>query len=79
MPTCEIDLRSLNRMADFTKWGAAISEAIGISHKKYLVAYQKNINDVEIESLRASTVGDILIRFLEITIDTDKKTLTYHC
>ena len=68
----EIDLRSLNRMADFTKWGAAISEAIGISHQKFLVAYQKNINDVEIESLRASTVGDILIRFLEISIDTDK-------
>jgi hypothetical protein len=68
----EIDLRSLNRMADFTKWGAAITEAIGINHQKFLVAYQKNINDVEIESLRASTVGDVLIQFLEITIDTDK-------
>ncbi len=68
----EVDLRSLNRMADFTKWGAAISEAMGIPYQKFLVAYQKNINDVEIESLRASTVGDTLIRFLEITLDRDK-------
>ena len=68
----QLDLKSLNRMADFTKWGAAITEALGIDHRKFLIAYQKNINDVEIESLRSSTIGDLLIQFLELTIDVDE-------
>jgi len=71
----QIELRSLNRMADFTKWGAAITEAMGIDHSKFLVAYQKNINDIEIESLRSSPIGDLLIQFLEITIDKEGETL----
>ena len=70
----QIELNSLNRMADFTKWGAAITEALGIDHNKFLVAYQKNINDVEIESLRSSVVGDVLVQFLEVVIGRDAVT-----
>ena len=70
----QIELNSLNRMADFTKWGCAITEALGIDHNKFLIAYQKNINEVEIESLRSSTVGDVLVRFLELVIGRDTVT-----
>ena len=70
----QIELNSLNRMADFTKWGCAITEALGIDHNKFLIAYQKNINEVEIESLRSSTVGDVLVRFLDVVIGRDSVT-----
>ena len=39
----EIRLDKLNRMADFTRWGAAISEALGYNQQDFLNAYSRNI------------------------------------
>lgn len=61
--TLKID--SLNRMADYTFWGAAITEAMNIHHDKFLIAYNENINQQEIDSIRSNQLGEILLEFLE--------------
>lgn len=53
------------RMADYALWGCAVTEALGIPHERFLVAYRNNILEVEINVIRSSVVGDLLIQYLE--------------
>ena len=39
----QVNIPDLNRMADFTRWGYAIAEALGIDGKEFLKDYKKNI------------------------------------
>ena len=65
---------NLNRMADFTLWGCAITEALGLDHDKFLIAYNENIADQERETIRASKIGPILIEYLETQLNHIDKT-----
>jgi len=60
-----IKLPGLFRMADYTKWGCAIAEALGVGRDEFLKAYGENIARQSIEAVRASPVADVLLRFME--------------
>lgn len=62
-PTINPD--SLFRMADFTVWGCAITEALGLHRDLFLEAYKANIHSLSVEAVRSAPVADVLIRFME--------------
>lgn len=61
----EIELSSLPRMADFTRWGCAIAESIGFTQKDFLSAYFANINLQSDAALDASPVGTAIVGLME--------------
>jgi len=61
----EIKTGKLYRMADFTRWGYAIAETIGIGGEKFLEIYDQNIVKQNKEALEASIIGPILIKLLD--------------
>ncbi len=64
-----LQLARLPRMADFARWGAAASVAIGRTAEEFLDAYRANIgrqNDAAIES---SPIAGALIRFMEYQVE----------
>jgi len=63
----DVEAPSLFRMADFTKWGLAITEAMGEDPEHFIEAYRENIAKQGMEAIRASVVADVLIRFMEVT------------
>lgn len=63
-PTVEFD--GLFRMADFTKWGYAITEAMDLDPQLFIEAYRENIDKQRIEAVRASPIADVLIKFMEL-------------
>lgn len=60
-----ITLNRLPRMADFARWGAAASEALGFGQEAFLTAYRKNIREATGEALEASALGGPVIAFAE--------------
>ncbi len=54
-----------NRMADFTKFGCAVTEAMGINKGYFENAYHDNINTQDEEAVQASPVATWLIDFME--------------
>ncbi len=58
-------LNELPRMADFTRWGCAISEALGYGKEKFLDAYKLNIAAQTEEAIRENPVADALVLFME--------------
>lgn len=69
----ELEVVELNRMADYTLWGAAITEALGIDHEKFLIAYRNNVAAHEEESIRSSVVGEVLVNYLENVLSHSDK------
>lgn len=55
IPTIEI--QELQRMADFTHWGYAIAEAIGISGEYFLEAYLNNQYKTNVESISTNPLA----------------------
>jgi hypothetical protein len=60
-----IKLRELHRMADFVIWGCAISEALGIDKKKFLAAYDANVELHTEEAARSSPVAEVIVKFMD--------------
>ncbi len=52
-------------MADFVKWGCAISEALGIDKKKFLAAYDANVELHTEEAARSSPVAEVVLKFMD--------------
>ena len=55
----------LLRMADFTKWGCAIAEAMGYTQKQFLDAYEAKANEQVEEALFNDFLGNIFYDFIE--------------
>lgn len=60
-----IELKRLPRMADFTIWGCAITEALGIERQKFLDAYGANIGDQHREIIGGNTLAQAVIAFMD--------------
>lgn len=59
-----VKLDQLHRMADFVKWGCAISEALGVDKKKFLAAYDVNVELHTEEAARSSPVAEVILKFI---------------
>jgi hypothetical protein len=60
-----VQLKELHRMADFTRWGYAITEALGRSGKEFLNDYTRDEENRNIEIIEDSPFGQALLIFLE--------------
>jgi len=54
-----------NRMADYTRWGCAICEALGLGPRFFERAYQLNIALQNEEAIKGSAVAEWLIRWFD--------------
>jgi len=61
-----ISLSSYPRMADFTRWGCAITQALGLSNDDFLNAYYSNIDAQSEAAIDASPVGMALVALMEV-------------
>jgi len=55
----------LPRMADFTVWGMAIAEAMGIDARRFLEAYAKNCTQQHDVVIETSPVATAIVRLME--------------
>lgn len=55
----------LERMADFTRWGCAIAEALGYTKEEFLTAYKNNISRQTEMLLNDNIVATAIITFME--------------
>jgi hypothetical protein len=60
-----IRLAELPRMADFARFGEAVSRGAGWPAGTFLSAYQENRKDATVSSLEASALGTLLLRYAE--------------
>lgn len=69
-----IELKQLPRMADFTLWGCAMSEALGIEKAYFLNAYKTNILNAKGDAVKGRIAGQLLIDILEteLPLPTEK-------
>ncbi|MGO0063496.1 hypothetical protein ACTID9_26430 [Brevibacillus fluminis] len=61
-PTLQLD--KLARMADFTRWGYAIAEALGLGGKRFLEAYFSNQNKSNDEAVSAHPVAAAVVALM---------------
>jgi len=59
-----VKLEKSFRMADFTKWGCAVSEAIGYGQEAFLNALEKNRLKLNDEALNENVIATVLIAFM---------------
>ena len=62
-----IKLTGMFRMADFTKYGAAIAEVIGYPQEDFLDAYRRNITAQNEVVLDGHVVGELIFALMEST------------
>lgn len=60
-----VEAPPLERMADFTRWGAAVSEAIGEGVDAFVCAYSSNIGVQTQEAVEGHIVGATLLALME--------------
>jgi hypothetical protein len=60
-----LKLKGLFRMADFTRWGYAIAEALGYGGEAFLEAYRENVANQRYETIKQSVVAYVLLAFME--------------
>lgn len=60
-----VKLASYPRMADFTRWGCAIAEALGHLQTEFLNAYSANVNRQHDEAIEASLVAIVVVKLME--------------
>lgn len=60
-----VELKGLFRMADFTRWGYAISEVLGYGGEAFMEAYRENIKTQSFETIKVSVLAEVLLRFME--------------
>jgi len=61
-PTVKLD--DFPRMADFTRWGYAIAEALGLCGDTFVAAYKSNLNKANDEAVAAHPVAAAVIAFM---------------
>lgn len=61
----QLQLSGLYRLADWTKWGAAIAESIGIDSQHFLNAYGSNRDIQTHEALDNSDLGTVVMQFIQ--------------
>jgi hypothetical protein len=59
-----VKLPGLERMADFTMWGAAIAEALGDGRDSFLSAYSRNIGAQNAEAIEGHIVGNAVLALM---------------
>ncbi len=62
----------LFRLADFTRYGCAISEAMGNTSDDFIKAYEKKVNSQTEETINAEPVALAMLTFCQDTFATDK-------
>ncbi len=60
-----VRLAELPRMADFARFGEAVSRGAGWPADTFLSAYQENRRDATVSSLEASALGTLLLGYAE--------------
>lgn len=60
-----IRLEKKPRMADFTKWGVSITEAMGLGGNAFIEAYDSNIEKQNTEAIANSPIGPALMSVIE--------------
>ena len=58
-----IRIPALPRMADFARWGLAVSEALGFCPEDFEAAYQRNLEKITGTTVEASPVAFVISRF----------------
>jgi len=61
----ETKTRLNTRMADFTKWGCAITKALGLDQGIFEDAYLENLRVQDEEAVKASMVAEQIIRYMK--------------
>jgi DNA primase len=60
-----VKLKTLPRMADFTRWGYAIAEAAGLGGDKFLKAYSASVKAASDEAISGNSVAAAMLAFFE--------------
>ena len=60
-----VEIGELPRMADFAKWGCAITEAMGYSQKEFLDMYYLDISNNDLHAIESTPVAELIITFME--------------
>jgi hypothetical protein len=68
-PQIEKSLEVRERMADFTLWGCAISEALGYGQEAFLTAYRENIQQGSENVIDESVVAQLVLEFMRLEED----------
>jgi Bifunctional DNA primase/polymerase, N-terminal len=61
----EVQLEALERMADFTRFGAAVARALGYSEREFLAAYTANIGAQTVEAVEGNPVGAAILELMK--------------
>ena len=67
-----LEVPKLERMADFTKWGYAITEVLGLPGQFFINAFNENIGESEALVVRSNVVGGVLLDYLENALSPSK-------
>lgn len=59
-----LNLKKLPRMADFTEWSEAISQAMGYPPMSFMKVYAENRNELNIVAVNESLVGSLFLKYL---------------
>ena len=60
-----VKLNKLGRMADYVRWGYAITQACGIDGDKFLEAYNNNQNKINDEVVDCNPIATAVFKFME--------------
>ncbi|WP_117161420.1 hypothetical protein [Paraliobacillus sp. X-1268] len=60
----DVKLDKLSRMADFTRWGFAIAEAMGYEGERFLEAYKNNQNKSNEEAISSHPVAAVIVALM---------------
>lgn len=60
-----VNLTRWPRMADFARWGCAVTRAMGYTEKEFFAAYNKNIQGQHDEAISASPVASCIQTFMK--------------
>lgn len=60
----KVELSEMFRMADYTKWGYCITEAMGLDPQTFIDAYAENVERQSLEAIKASPIAEVLIVFM---------------
>ena len=58
-----LQLTRLSRMADFTEWAEAISQAMGYKEMSFVEAYNENRNEQNIVAVNENIIGSLFVKF----------------
>ena len=68
----DLTLPKLQRMADFTRWGEAISRALGYPDNAFLKAYQDKVDASIAAAFESNPIAGLLMTFMESSEQKDK-------